>query len=124
MSRRVRWLIGGKSARWALIKADLRLQFGIWDAQIWDGGSHCQEHEHNDGGSDDQDFVRDEEGDVGDEDEEKGGGEGGDDGALHPPHQVDLELKVGVGAHAILGVLSKFFKFNSIKEGVIQKGTM
>ena len=76
---------------------------------IWDSDSHCQEHEHNDGGSDDQDFVRDEEGDVGDEDEEEGGGEGGDDGALHPPHQVDLEFKAGVGAHAILSVLSKFF---------------
>ena len=91
---------------------------------MWDCGSHCQEHKHDDGGSDDQDIRRDEEGDVGDEDKEKGGGEGGDDGALHPPHQVDLELKAGVGACAILGVLGKFFKFNSIKEGVIQKGTM
>ena len=100
------------------------MKFGIWDVQIWDCGSHCQEHKHDDGGSDDQDIRRDEEGDVGDEDKEKGGGEGGDDGALHPPHQVDLELKAGVGACAILGVLSKFFKFNSIKEGVIQKGTM
>ena len=91
---------------------------------MWDCDSHCQKHEHDDRGSDDQDIRRDEEGDVGDEDKEEGGGEGGDDGALHPPHQVDLELKAGVGACAIRGVLSKFFKFISIKEGVIKKGTM
>ena len=39
--------------------------------------------------------MGDEEGEVGDDDEEEGGDEGGDEGALHPPDQLQLELEVG-----------------------------
>ena len=40
--------------------------------------------------------MGDEEGEVGDGDEEEGGDEGGDDSALHPPDEVQLEAEVGV----------------------------
>ena len=53
--------------------------------------------------------MGDEEGEVGDGDEEEGGDEGGDEGALHPPDEVQLEAEVGVlglvVALLILGVL-------------------
>ena len=47
--------------------------------------------------------LGDEEGEVGDGEEEEGGDEGGDDAALHPPRQDQLELDVGIGG----GVLAR-----------------
>ena len=71
--------------------------------------SHRQEHEHADGDSNNEDIVGDEEGEVGDGDEEEGGDEGGDEGALHPPDEVQLKAEVGVlgvvAALLIVGVL-------------------
>ena len=53
--------------------------------------------------------MGDEEGEVGDGDEEEGGDEGGDEGALHPPDEVQLKAEVGVlgvvAALLIVGVL-------------------
>ena len=40
--------------------------------------------------------MGDEEGEVGDGDEEEGGDDGGDEGALHPPDEVQLKAEVGV----------------------------
>ena len=40
--------------------------------------------------------MGDVEGEVGDGDEEEGGDESRDEGALHPPDQVQLEAEVGV----------------------------
>ena len=39
--------------------------------------------------------MGDVEGEVGDGDEEEGGDESRDEGALHPPDQLQLELEVG-----------------------------
>ena len=58
--------------------------------------AHCQEHEHADGDSHHQGIVGDVEGEVGDEDVEEGGDNGGDEGTLHPPDEVQPEAEVGV----------------------------
>ena len=58
--------------------------------------SHVEQHEQADAGPNAEDIIGDEEGEVGDGDEEEGGDECGDDGALHPPGQVQLKPKVGV----------------------------
>ena len=57
--------------------------------------------------------MGDVEGEVGDGDEEEGGDESGDEGALHPPDQVQLEAEVGVRVLVVtlfkLGDLGKRF---------------
>ena len=56
--------------------------------------------------------MGDEEGEVGDGDEEEGGDEGGDEGTLHPPDEVQLKAEVGilgvVAALLVVGVLGGF----------------
>ena len=53
--------------------------------------------------------MGDEEGEVGDGDEEEGGDEGGDEGTLHPPNEVQPKAEVGVlgvvAALLVVGVL-------------------
>ena len=58
--------------------------------------SHVEEHEEQHGEPNCHGVLGDEEGEVGDCEEEEGGDEGGDDAALHPPRQDQLELDVGI----------------------------
>ena len=58
--------------------------------------SRVEEHEEQHGEPDCHGALGDEEGEVGDGEEEEGGDEGGDDAALHPPRQDQLELDVGI----------------------------
>ena len=59
--------------------------------------SRVEEHEEQHVEPDCHGVLGDEEGEVGDDGvEEEGGYEGGDDAALHPPRQDQLELDVGI----------------------------
>ena len=58
--------------------------------------SRVEEHEEQHGEPDCHCVLGDEEGEVGDGEEEEGGDEGGDDAALHSPRQDQLELDVGI----------------------------
>ena len=69
------------------------------------GSSHVEQHEQADGSPDGEGIIGDEEGEVGDGDEEEGRNEGGYDDAVHPPRQVQLKPDVGVVGGAIVACL-------------------
>ena len=67
--------------------------------------SHVEEHEEQHGEPDCHGVLGDEEGEVGDGEEEEGGDEGGDDAALHPPRQDQLELDVGIRGQIMINMV-------------------
>ena len=59
--------------------------------------------------------LGDEEGEVGDGEEEEGGDEGGDDAALHPPRQDQLELDVGIRGQIMINMVCSRLSQNNLQ---------
>ena len=59
--------------------------------------------------------LGDEEGEVGDGEEEEGGDEGGDDAALHSPRQDQLELDVGIRGQIMINMVCSRLSQNNLQ---------
>ena len=77
--------------------------------------SHVEEHEEQHGEPDCHGVLGDEEGEVGDGEEEEGGDEGGDDAALHPPRQDQLELDVGIRGQIMINMVCSRLSQNNLQ---------
>ena len=77
--------------------------------------SRVEEHEEQHGEPDCHGVLGDEEGEVGDGEEEEGGDKGGDDAALHPPRQDQLELDVGIRGQIMINMVCSRLSQNNLQ---------
>ena len=77
--------------------------------------SRVEEHEEQHVEPDCHCVLGDEEGEVGDGEEEEGGDEGGDDAALHSPRQDQLELDVGIRGQIMINMVCSRLSQNNLQ---------
>ena len=77
--------------------------------------SRVEKHEEQHVEPDCHGVLGDEEGEVGDGEEEEGGDEGGDDAALHSPRQDQLELDVGIRGQIMINMVCSRLSQNNLK---------
>ena len=77
--------------------------------------SRLDEHEEQHVEPDCHGVLGDEEGEVGDGEEEERGDEGGDDAALHSPRQDQLELDVGIRGQIMINMVCSRLSQNNLQ---------